>query len=64
MDKLAKEEIPRKKLYVVSEGKLTPLMHGSEKIMVVMPSLALLSQIAGLRYMFHKDMDSIRRDSS
>ena len=29
-----------------------------------MPSLALLSQIVGLRFMFHQDMDSIGRDSS
>ena len=42
-EELPKEEIPPKKLEVVSEEKLTPLMHGSEKIMVVMPSFALLS---------------------
>ena len=63
-EKFPKEEISPKKLNVVSEEKLTPLMHGSDKIMVVMPSLALLSQIVGLRFMFHKDMDSIHRDSS
>ena len=34
------------------------------KIRVIMPSLALLSQIVGLRFMFHQDMDSIGRDSS
>ena len=61
---MPKEETPTKKLEVVSEEKLTPLMHGSDKIMVVMPSLALLSQIVGLHFIFHKDMDSIYRDSS
>ena len=63
-EELPKEEISPKKLEVVFEGKLTPLMHGSDKIMVVMPSLALLSQIGGLCFILHKDMDSINRDSS
>ena len=63
-EKFPNEEIPPKKLNVVSEEKLTPWMHGSDKIMVVMPSLALLSHIMGLCFMFHKDMDSMHRDSS
>ena len=53
-----------KKVELVAQEKVTPLMHGNDKVMVIMPSLALLSQIVGLRFMFHQDMDSIIRDSS
>ena len=53
---------PRKVELVVQE-KVTELIQGYDKVMVIMPSLTLLSQIVGLRFMFHQDMDSIIRDS-
>lgn len=58
------EEMTPQKVELVVQEKVTPLMHGYDKVMVIMPSLALLSQIVGLRFMFHQDMDSIGRDSS
>ena len=57
-------EMTPKKVDLVAQEKVTPLMHGYDKVMVIMPSLALLSQIVGLRSIFHQDMDSIIRDLS
>ena len=59
-----KMEMTPKMVELVAQEKVAPLMHGYEKIMVIMPSLALLSQIVGLHFMFHQDMDSIGRDLS
>ena len=63
-DKTQKEETPPKMLELIKKEKLADLMHGNDRVMVVMPSIALLSQILGLRFVFHQDMDSIYRDSS
>ena len=52
------------KFELVVQEKVAPLLQGYDKVRVIMPSLALLSQIVGLRFMFHQDMDSIGRDSS
>ena len=46
------------------QEKVTPLIQGHGKVRVIIPSLALISQIMGLRFMFHQDMDSIIRDLS
>ena len=62
--KVEKLEMTPKKVELVVQEKVAPLMHGYDKVRVIMPSLALLSQIVGLRFMFHQDMDSIGRDSS
>ena len=56
--------MPPRKVLLVSQEKVAPLIHGYDKVMVIMPLLALLSQIVGLRFMFHQDMDSIGRDLS
>ena len=58
------EEITQKKVELVVQEKVAPLLQGYDKVRVIMPSLALLSQIVGLRFMFHQDMDSIIRDTS
>ena len=52
------------KVELVVQEKVAPLLQGYDKVRVIMPSLALLSQIVGLRFMFHQDMDSIGRDST
>ena len=59
-----KLEIIPQKVELVAQEKVAPLIQGYNKIRVIIPSLALLSQIVGLRFMFHQDMDSIGRDSS
>ena len=56
--------MPPRKVLLVSQEKVAPLIHGYDKVMVIMPLLALLSQIVGLHFLFHQDMDSIIRDSS
>ena len=53
-----------KKVELVVQEKVAPLLQGYDKVRVIMPSLTLLSQIVGLRFMFHQDMDSIGKDSS
>ena len=64
-DKTQREETPPKMLELIKKEKLVDdLMHGNDRVKVVMPSLALLSQIVGLRFLFHQDMDLICRDSS
>lgn len=59
-----KLEMTPQKVELVAQEKVAPLIQGYDKVRVIMPSLALLSQIVGLRFMFHQDMDSIGRDSS
>ena len=41
------------KVELVAQEKVAPLIQGYDKVRVIMPSLALLSQIVGLRFMFH-----------
>ena len=62
--KVEKLEMTPQKVELVVQEKVAPLLQGYDKVRVIMPSLALLSQIVGLRFMFHQDMDSIGRDSS
>ena len=54
---MQKEETPPEILELIKKEKLADLMHGNERVKVVMPSLALLSQIVGLRFVFHQDID-------
>ena len=51
-------------LELVQEEKVQDSIRGYGKVKVFIPSLALLSQIVGLRFVFHHDMESICRDSS
>ena len=62
--KVEKLKMTPQKVELVVQEKVAPLIQGYDKVRVIMPSLALLSQIVGLRFMFHQDMDSIGKDSS
>ena len=62
--KKKQENAPPKMLQVVQEEKVQDLIRGYGSVKVFIPSLALLSQIVGLRFVFHHDMGSISRDSS
>ena len=62
--KKQKENAPPKMLELVQEEKVQDSIRGYGNVKVFIPSLALLSQIVGLRFVFHHDMGSICRDSS
>ena len=63
-DKTHKEENSPKILELIKREKLADLMHGNYRVKVVLPSLTVLSQLVGLRFVLHQDMDLICRDSS
>ena len=58
------DNAPPKMLELVQEEKVQDSIRGYGNVKVFIPSLALLSQIVGLRFVFHHDMGSICRDSS
>ena len=62
--KKKQENAPPKMLELVQEEKVQDSIRGYGNVKVFIPSLALLSQIVGLRFVFHHDMGSICRDSS
>ena len=62
--KKKQENAPPKMLQLVQEEKVQDLITDSGSVKVLIPSLALLSQIVGLRFVFHHDMSSISRDES
>lgn len=62
--KKKQENAPPKMLELVREEKVQDSIRGHGNVKVFIPSLALLSQIVGLRFVFHHDMESIFRDTS
>ena len=60
--KKKRENAPPKMLEVVQEEKVQNLIPDSGSVLLLIPSLALLSQIVGLCFVFHHDMGSIGRD--
>ena len=62
--KKKQENAPPKMLRLVQEEKVQHLITDYGSVKVCIPSLALLSQILGLCFVFHHDMSSISSDES